>query len=88
MKVKISYGDQEGEVIYNKNTKEVSVDFPDESLASDIEEYLQTKRVFRIPESDDIDDYREDFAFPFENIIYFELAMSNLYTNLDVWVNW
>ena len=88
MKVKISHGNQKGFVKYNKETKEVSIDFPNESLASDIEEYLDTKRVFRIPESQKIDDFREDLVSPLDNETYFELAMCALWAETGVWVDW
>jgi len=88
MKVKISQGKQKGFVKYDEKKKEISVDFPNDSLVLDIEEYLSTNRVFKIPESQEIDDFREEFASPLESKTHFELAMCTLYGETGVWVDW
>jgi len=88
MKVKISHGKQKGFVTYNKKEKEISIDFPDRSLVLDIEKYLYTSRIFRIPESQKIDDFREELASPLESEMHFELAMCTLFSETGVWVSW
>jgi len=88
MKVKILYEDKEGFVKYNEEDQEVSIDFPDEEMADEIERFLTSHRAFRIPESDRIDDFRVDYAYPYEERTYFELAMCELFSETGVWVNW
>jgi len=54
---------------YNENTKEVSVVFSDQIVADEIEEYLTTSQVYKIPESQKIDDFREELAIPADSIL-------------------
>lgn len=79
---------QKGTIEYNSGTKEFAVDFPDTRTVSQINKYLTTKREFRIPESGKIDDYRIDNALPVSNETYFRLALSTLFVNVEVWVEW
>jgi len=88
MKVNIIYKDLEGFVEYDEEEQRVDVDFPDVRAARKIEDYLNTKRAFKIPESDRIDDFRIDHAFPYEERTYFEIAMCELFSELGVWVDW
>jgi hypothetical protein len=75
-------------VEYVEKSKEIIVHFPDAFVEDEVEEYLHTKRLFRIPESNRLDDFREDVAYPYDNQTYLELAMCELYSHTDVWVNW
>ncbi len=77
-----------GSVSYDDSKKKVTVVFPDKKIKQEIEKYLATKQDFRIPESQEIDDYRVDNAAPVDNQTYFELAMCTLYSKLGVWVDW
>ena len=88
MKVAIHHDDKKGFVHYNEKTKKIRVEFPDEVLKKKVEKYLHTRQVYKITESQRIDDYRVDFEFPYKNKMYFELAMNTLLTNTDVWVDW
>ena len=88
MKVAIKFESKKGFVHYNEQTKEITVELPDEVVKKKVENYLSTRRVFRIPESNRLDDFRENYAYPFENVTYFKLAMSTLYNNTNVWVDW
>lgn len=88
MKVKVSYKGQEGYVQYNEDTKDIQVVFPNDTIGSEIDTYLNTKRIYRIPESQKIDDFREELAYPSDGMMYFELAMCELWANTDVYVHW
>lgn len=88
MQVEIYQGDTRGTVKYDEKNKEIFVDFPDEEKRKEILKYLITERTFRIPESQKIDDYREDKARPVENITYLELSLSTLEVNTGIMVDW
>jgi len=88
MKVKITYGDKEGYVEYNAIKKEINVVFPDDKIEAEVDDYLRTKQVYWIPESQRIDDYREELAYPFDSLTHFELAMNTLWANTGVYVQW
>ena len=86
MKVWISKDGKQGTITYAAKSKRVVVKFPVESDKLNIERYLSTSQVFRIPESQQIDDYREDHAFPTENETYFRLTLNTLKVNTGVHV--
>jgi len=88
MRVGISLGDLKGHISYNPTGKSLSIDFPDEDVIEDIEEHLTTPRVFRIPESQELDDFREETARGIDSTTHMNLALSTLWANTDVWVNW
>ncbi len=88
MRVEVQKGSQKGHISYNPSTKSLTVRFPDDDIVEDIEEYLNTPRVFRIPESQQLDDFREETAKPTDSTMHMNLALSTLWANTDVMVNW
>ena len=78
---------KKGIVIYDIDNKTITIDF-DHSKKKEVKKYLAKKREFKIPESQKIDDYRIDKAYPKDSQTYFELAMCELYTHTDVWADW
>ena len=78
----LTYEEQEdGTINYRVDTKEAGIN-------SDVERFLDTKREFKIPESNDEDDYRIDVAKPTDELTYFELALSTLYASTGIKVGW
>ena len=75
-----------GSVLYDG--KNIDVVFPSKKEKSAIEEYLNTKRDFRIPDSDAMDDFRIDRAFPKDSETYFRLALCSLWAETGIWVEW
>ena len=53
-------------------------------LISRVMLYFEKKRKYLIPVSQRIDDYREDSAKPIDNIMYFELALSEMESRIGV----
>lgn len=47
-------------------------------LVRKIDNYFNKERVFLIPESQKIDDYRQDRAVPTSQLTYFEIALTEL----------
>ena len=88
MKVAVTHLDRKGGVVYRPRLKEVEVSFPDESVVADIETFLTTRRVFRIPQSDRIDDFEEQLLLPTDNKQNMMLALSEMFGAIDVWVDW
>ena len=88
MKVKISKGNTIGSITYDEKSKELSIDFPDSAVVNEIKDYLNTKRVYRIPESQRIDDYREELARPIDSEMHLDLALCTLDAQTGVSVDW
>ena len=88
MKVGISFSNQQGSVRYIPSTQNLTVDFPDPEIRKKVERYLVTKRVYFIPESQVIDDYREEWAVPTDSLMHMKLALCMLHSKTGVWVDW
>ena len=88
IEIQIIYNDLNGSITYDTGIQEIIVDFPDKEKQAEIEDFLAVKKIYRIPESNKIDDYREELAFPFESTMHFELALCELWSETDVFVNW
>ena len=86
--VEIMKNGEWGIITYDEEAKAAGVDFPDENVIANVEEYLYTKKEFNIPESDRLDDYRVDKARPVDELTFFELALCTLYVETGVWVDW
>ena len=86
MKVNIKKDKQKGFIEYNEKSKSIVVFFPDKAVVKEVEKHLTTKRDFKIPESQEIDDYRIDHVAAVENKTYFSLGMSDLFAATNVFV--
>jgi hypothetical protein len=87
--VRIEWEGKSGSITYEDGDLEnFKLDFPDRGKRAEIEAYLHKERIFLIPESQQIDDYREDKARPIDGFTYFELALCTLYANTGVLVYW
>ena len=88
-KVTITKANLRGTINYDDSQPvKYRVSFPVNNTRQQIITYLTTPREFRIPESNRIDDYRIDEGLPVENITYFELALCELMSRFEVWVDW
>lgn len=90
MKVYIAYEGKEGFIEWEEDkVYDFVVEFEDNiKKEEEIIDYLMTKRKFIIPESNKIDDFRVDDAFPTDSDMYFRLALNELWAYTDVWVTW
>jgi hypothetical protein len=88
MKVKIAKDGKTGTITYDGKTKELIVDFPDPVVVDEVEDYLNTKQVYKIPESQRLDDYREELARPTDNETFLDLALCGMEDVNDVEVTW
>jgi hypothetical protein len=86
MQVEISKDGERGLVRYDEQTHLVDVEFDGPKTA--VMRHLTRKTVFRIPESQRIDDFREEEARPTESRTHMELALCTLYAETGFWVNW
>ena len=77
-----------GVVSYHEKLKLVDVQLKDELAKRQVEEHLSTPRIFRIPESQKIDDFREETVLPTESLMHWELSMCTLFVKTGVWVDW
>jgi len=72
----------EGEIVYNEDPKVAPVQYtllvPNRALASKLNKYFNKERVFWVPESQKIDDYRRDVEKPIKHVMYFEMALTEL----------
>lgn len=88
MIVDIEKGGEAGTVTLDEKSMTFVVDFPDKRTRGQIERYLVRPRKFRIPESQEIDDFRIDEVKPTESPMYFDLALCTLWANTGVLVSW
>jgi len=86
--VNLIYEGKTGKIRYNEEEKKVDVSGFSDDIAKNILKYMNTEQVFYIPESQDIDDFREDKVKPTENQTYAELALCHIWAALRVWVDW
>jgi len=77
-----------GTVKYDPKKQRVIVDFPDREVVSRIMLYLTTPREYRIPESQVIDDYREEMKMPTTSNMHMDLALCTLWARTGVYVDW
>jgi hypothetical protein len=78
----------EGRLVYNNDPDSIPVEYTilsaDEELIKKVNSYLNKKRKFWIPESNKIDDYRRDEAKPVSHLMYFEIALTELSSEVEV----
>jgi len=80
----------DGQITYNDAVYS-PVDFEvkgSEKLITAVTAYLNKEREFWIPESQDIDDYRVDLKKPIDGLDYFEMALSEMFAEIDIEVLW
>lgn len=86
--VDLQYEDKKiGEISYDEDTKRIVIS-GDHPVLKKAKKFMEKKRKFQIPVSQELDDYRIDTAFPNENITYFELTLCTLCAETGVFVNW
>ena len=88
MYIEFTVGDKRGIITYEEKPKTLEVMFPDSKIKTRILTYLNTKRDYRVPESDNLDDYRVDRRRPIDSLMYLELALNTMYTTIDVRPDW
>jgi hypothetical protein len=88
MKVGIKKGKQKGTIFLNEETMAYGVVFPDKKVRAQIKRYLEKEREYRIPESQEIDDFRLERAVPTKSPMHFDLALCTLWANTGVYVIW
>jgi len=90
MQVDIRKDDLTGIVIYDEPTKTVTVAFPDKEILQEVRDYLTSVQEYRIPDSNEIDDYHIEMCLPTESLFHMELALSSLYGHTDcrIMVDW
>ena len=64
------------------------VETESDKMASLLDWYLSKERGFKIPESNEEDDYRTDVSIPTDGLTYFELSLNTLYAETGIRVNW
>jgi len=85
---KIRKDGQDGTVEYRPRLKDITVDFPDKKVVATLEKYFSQRRDYKIPQSDQVDDYAVVQAFPYESEMYFDLALCTIFCKFGVYVIW
>jgi hypothetical protein len=86
-------GEIVGSISYNTELKEILVfGGGDKNALNRVRSYMSRERTFTIPtanpEGMDDGEIREDTAKPSDSLMYFELALCELWANTEVWVDW
>lgn len=71
-----------GKVTYDEKKGLALVEMPDPAVDGNLESYLRTNKRFWIPESQRIDDYREEERLPTTDINFMKLAMNMVATQV------
>jgi len=87
-RVTLKKNGKEGAVYWSDNMDIVTVDFPIDSVEKQVEEYISATRTFKIPQSQEIDDYIEVEARPDESDSMMRLGLCTLLANTGVLVDW
>lgn len=89
MQVTIQYKEKSGTVQWSEESFEGAVvNFPDQEIADRVTEFLNTKRTFRIPQSQTTDDFEKVEACPDDGLDYLELGLCELRASTGVFVEW
>jgi len=87
--IKISHGGQEGRILYDpEDVAGFEIEHPDPEVVKAVRWHFTTKREFRIPESQEIDDFRVDFVLPTTDENYFIMALCLMDAAIDVSWSW
>jgi len=74
-----------GTIVYDGEAKTFQVVFADGDIRQQITEYLTRRREYRIPKSQDLDDFETRKALPTKDLESFTLALNDIYGMCDVW---
>lgn len=91
MKVAILHEDQYGWVYYDSLNKEVMVSHPNRAVRNTVRHYLNNARPFMFPSSNNLEELGNRIAVevvPTDNQGYLELALSEMFSNTGVRVDW
>ena len=89
MQVTIKRNNKTGTVEWSEESFDGAVvGFPEQGVIDQVNEFLDTPRTFRIPQSQRIDDFKEVTARPNDGLDFMELGLSELYANTGIFVEW
>jgi len=91
MRIRLKRGDERGFLFYNElaiGKINYKIETESERMKRDLDEYFNQRKEFKIPETDEIDDYRTDVVKPIEDSMYFDLSLCSLWNALGIWVEW
>ena len=78
-----------GTITYNDESKTAEVDLKiSKARLATMRKFFTEEMEFRIPQSQEIDDYEEVMAKPVDSQEFFELALSMLWSRTGVFVLW
>jgi hypothetical protein len=78
-----------GTITYDSESKTAVVDLPiSKARLATMRKFFTEEREFRIPRSQEIDDYDEVVAKPVDSLNFFELALSELWASTGIFVLW
>jgi hypothetical protein len=76
---------QEGRILYDpEDVAGFIVEHPDPRVVEAVRQHFTTRREFRIPESQEIDDFRVDFVLPTTDENYFIMALCEMQAAIGV----
>lgn len=89
MRVEIAFNNKTGIIQWSEESfKGAIVEFPEQSTADRVNEFLETARVFRIPKSQTIDNFAKVNACPNDRLDYLKLGLSELFAETGIRVKW
>jgi hypothetical protein len=88
MKVGIKSNGHKGTITYDPKSKSLKVKLSDVKKRKQIISYLKKPQAFRIQTSSKNNDYRVDLCKPIKSQMYLELALNQIYGDLNISILW
>ena len=85
--VAVQYQEKLGYIEYDAAAKKLTVELPDAAAKSAAEKFLSEKHEIRIPH-ETLRDFTTELVDPLADIPSFKLALTRLWENTDVHVDW
>lgn len=86
-RVAVHYGNDNGFVVYDPNTKTIKVDLANDTKRREAEEYLAKEHIIAVAHND-IRDFREQKVIASQDVESFKLALTRIWEAIDLHVDW
>lgn len=86
-RVAVHYGNDNGFVEYNLETKDIRVELANEAKRRAAEEFLSNEHIIAVADKD-IRDFKEQRVIPAQDVDSFKLALTRLWEATEVHVDW
>jgi len=86
-RVAVHYGNDNGFVEYNLETKTIKVDLADDAKRREVEEYLAKEHTIAVAQND-IRDFKDQKVIAAHDVENFKLALTRIWEAIGLHVDW